>query len=94
MCSSYIWKNEVDVYEEQSFIERFIMVEGEFAIFEAVHGYEILEENTKIFETKMVHLWELISIRRGFDENSFRLLEKKYTGLDKCRFVRSAVYSL
>ena len=54
MCSSYIWKNESRCFdEEQSFIESFTIVEGEFAIFEAGgHGYEILEENTKIIETK------------------------------------------
>ena len=47
-------KMRVDVFdEEQSFIESFTIVEGEFAIFEAGgHGYEILEENTKIIETK------------------------------------------
>ena len=55
MCSR-VWKNESRCFDENRALLKVLIVEGEFAIFEAGgHGYEILEENTKIMKQKMVH---------------------------------------
>ena len=45
---------KVDIYDKKNnFVDNFEVVAGEFAIFEAGgHGYEILEDDTKIIETK------------------------------------------
>ena len=45
---------KVDIYDKKnSFVESFELFAGDLAIFEAGgHGYEILEDDTKIIETK------------------------------------------
>ena len=45
---------KVDLYtEEQEKFDDFVLYEGDLAVFAyGGHGYEILEDNTKIIETK------------------------------------------
>jgi len=53
---TYVKKGAMKVIlydEEQNYLKDFILKEGDLAVFAyGGHGYEILEENTKIIETK------------------------------------------
>ena len=53
---TYVKKGAMKVLlydEEKNFIEDFILYEGDLAVFAfGGHGYEILEDNTKIIESK------------------------------------------